>query len=99
MNGFTNSEDVFEPDEIRKCFEEEVEKVTSFLQRMEDKTPVHRHREIFKKITAGLATGGKVGLYSHFHDNAVYSIGYDHPDTVRLAYMYVSYSLIPHSYL
>lgn len=36
-------------------------------------------------------TDGTVGIYSTFHDAALYHLGYDHKDTIRLAYMSVQY--------
>jgi hypothetical protein len=41
-----------------------------------------------QKVLAGLKDS-KVGRYSHQHDTAIYRYGYDHPSTIRLAYMFV----------
>jgi RNA-dependent RNA polymerase len=35
-----------------------------------------------------------VGKYSTFHEIATYLHGYDHPDTIRMAYMYGSFILL-----
>ena len=48
-----------------------------------------RNVELCKKLLLGLAED-KVGKYSTFHENAMYSVGYNHPETVRLAYMFVT---------
>jgi hypothetical protein len=35
----------------------------------------------------------QVGLYSYFHDNAIWRHGYNHPNSISMAYMYVPYFL------
>ncbi|KAF9244585.1 RNA dependent RNA polymerase-domain-containing protein [Melanogaster broomeanus] len=39
-------------------------------------------------LLAGLQDTTQVGKYSNFHDVAIYTRGYSHPDTIRLAYMF-----------
>ncbi|KAF9229158.1 hypothetical protein BS17DRAFT_742893 [Gyrodon lividus] len=39
-------------------------------------------------LLAGLQDTSSVGKYSNFHDIAIYTLGYSHPDTIRLAYMF-----------
>ncbi|KIJ68575.1 hypothetical protein HYDPIDRAFT_106781 [Hydnomerulius pinastri MD-312] len=39
-------------------------------------------------LLAGLQDISSVGKYSNFHDVAIYTLGYAHPETIRLAYMF-----------
>ncbi|KIJ21861.1 hypothetical protein PAXINDRAFT_95343 [Paxillus involutus ATCC 200175] len=39
-------------------------------------------------LLAGLQDTSSVGKYSNFHDVAIYTLGYSHEDTIRLAYMF-----------
>lgn len=43
-------------------------------------------------LLGALRDASFVGSYSNWHDNAVYKLGYDHPETIRLAYMQVQFS-------
>ncbi|KAI5121840.1 hypothetical protein M0805_003273 [Coniferiporia weirii] len=89
VNGFTNSRVVDAPEDLRDRFEREIEKVSSFLSRVKDMPVLAKERELYKKLLLGLSDS-KVGLYSMFHDNAVYYLGYDSPEAVRLAYMFTT---------
>ncbi|THH11616.1 hypothetical protein EW145_g546 [Phellinidium pouzarii] len=89
VNSFTNSPVVDEPKNLRDRFEREVERVSSFLFRVKDMPVQLMERELCKKLLHGLSES-KVGLYSQFHDNAVYYLGYDHPETIMLAYMFTT---------
>ena len=40
-------------------------------------------------LLGGLRDISSVGKYSNFHDMAIYTLGYAHEETIRLAYMYV----------
>lgn len=86
VNDFKNSSIVDEPADLRDNFEREVEPVSAFLSRVEPLSQYHKQYELCRKLLLGLSDS-KVGLYSLFHDNAVYRLGYNHPDTIRLAYM------------
>lgn len=39
-------------------------------------------------LLGGLQSNTQVGRYSNFHDVAVYTLGYSHMETIRLAYMF-----------
>jgi hypothetical protein len=69
-----------------QCFEEHVESVTSFHNHLARSTPDEAHKLVLRAVLRSLEDG-KVGMYSKFHTNAVYTKGYSHPDTIRLAYM------------
>lgn len=86
MNGFNQPITVREPPDLRDNFEREVEEVTAFMERTSKLPTLSKERELCMKLLLGLSDS-KVGLYSQFHDNASYSQGYNHSETVRLAYM------------
>ncbi|KZS95473.1 hypothetical protein SISNIDRAFT_452100 [Sistotremastrum niveocremeum HHB9708] len=44
--------------------------------------------EVRDCILAPLSNAALVGAYSNYHDYSVYTKGYDHPDTIRLAHMF-----------
>ena len=84
VNAFENHALVDPPNKLLEAnFEREIEKVSEFLVNCSSKS---REREVFKRLLLGLSDT-KVGQYSNFHENAVYHLGYNHPETVRLAYM------------
>ncbi|EJD03544.1 uncharacterized protein FOMMEDRAFT_154620 [Fomitiporia mediterranea MF3/22] len=89
VDAFSNSDYVAEPPTVRAAFQEEVEKVSVFLDRMKGMGREERRTEIAKKVLTGLSDG-KVGLYSNMHDNVVYSTGYNNSEAIRLAYMFTT---------
>jgi len=72
-------------DLLTRNFLREVETVVKFSQRV-SLQPSTSQREFQKVLLLGL-TDAKVGLYSGFHDNAVYQFGYASKEAVRMAYM------------
>jgi RNA-dependent RNA polymerase len=66
-------------------FHREIETVVKFSQRISSQ-PSTAQREFQKVLMLGFADT-KVGLYSNFHDNAVYKFGYGSEEAVRMAYM------------
>ncbi|RPD82709.1 hypothetical protein L226DRAFT_35401 [Lentinus tigrinus ALCF2SS1-7] len=46
-----------------------------------------RRRKLQEALLCGLVTA-PIGQYSSFHENAIYMNGYDHPDTIRIAFMF-----------
>lgn len=87
MKSFRQPETVDEPPVVRGCFEQEVEEVSTFLERIKGMPARLRERERLRKVAKSLSNSYVVGMYSRFHDNAVYSLGYSHAETIRLAYM------------
>ncbi|KII94231.1 hypothetical protein PLICRDRAFT_675257 [Plicaturopsis crispa FD-325 SS-3] len=77
------------PDFLEKNFEKDVELVPAFLARIRNMSP-QVAQEAFQGILLLSLADTKVGLYSTFHDYAVYIFGYDHPFTIRLAYMFTT---------
>ena len=87
VDAFQEPELVLEPPEFRqKNFYPQIEKVKDFQDRIAELPPTVQQHELGKMLLLGLSDN-KVGLYSNFHDNAVYSRGYDDPVTIRLAFM------------
>jgi RNA-dependent RNA polymerase len=67
-------------------FEREVEQVKDFDRRAAKLSAKEAQTEFQKVLLLGLAET-KVGLYSKFHDLAVYERGYASAAAIRLAYM------------
>ncbi|KAH8119803.1 RNA dependent RNA polymerase-domain-containing protein [Phellopilus nigrolimitatus] len=89
VDAFENSRIVDPPSDLRSGFEREIEEVSAFISRVADLPALLKERELLKKLLSGLSDS-KVGLYSKFHDNAAYSLGYDSPEAIRLAYMFTT---------
>jgi len=70
-------------------FEEHVESVTSFHSHLARSNPDDAHKLCLRAVLRSLEDGN-VGKYSRFHANAVYTKGYSHPETIRLAYMFTT---------
>lgn len=83
---FENSAVFDAPPDLRDSFEQEVEAVSSFLDRVSGLLQPQKESAYCRKLLSGLSDS-KVGLYSQFHDNACYKLGYDNEETIRLAYM------------
>ena len=78
------------PNFLEEHFEQKAESVVSFGGRVALLPPVDLHSEFQSVLLSGLRDR-KIGKYSTLHDNAVFVYGYDHPETLRLAYMCVFY--------
>ncbi|KAH7911585.1 RNA dependent RNA polymerase-domain-containing protein [Hygrophoropsis aurantiaca] len=86
---FKNSSFSEAPGDISEAFERQVEQVKDFDKRVSI-LPNERAQEEFQKVLLlGLAET-KVGLYSNFHDIAVYEHGYSSAIAIRLAYMFTT---------
>lgn len=86
MESFTNSRVVDAPHDLRSNFESEIEIVSDFLRRTSTMETIVKDYYLSQELLLGLQDS-KVGLYSTFHESSVFRRGYDHPTTVRLAYM------------
>ena len=84
---FRQPQTVREPAGLMLNFEplDEVPSVASVLARM-DSDPSRRDAILHEHLLSGMAES-KTGLYSKFHDNSVYELGYNHPITIRNAFM------------
>jgi len=74
------------PVDLRNDFEQEVEHLLDFDRRVSKLSDKEAQTAFQKVLLLGLAET-KRGLYSSFHDAAVYQRGYDSTTAVRLAYM------------
>ncbi|KLO20599.1 hypothetical protein SCHPADRAFT_816328 [Schizopora paradoxa] len=89
VDTFKNAKTVREPNDLRDNFQPEIEKVSAFCDRISNMDDATQAYELGKKLLAGLSDS-KVGMYSRFHENVVYSRGYSDPEAIRLAYMFTT---------
>ncbi|EDR15354.1 uncharacterized protein LACBIDRAFT_301565 [Laccaria bicolor S238N-H82] len=68
-------------------FEREVESVPDFCCRALSLEEAASHKAFQEVLLLNLNVS-QVGLYSTFHENAIWKYGYSHPETVRLAYIF-----------
>lgn len=88
MNSFNNSKLILEPAGLRDEFEMIVESVSEFEVSRRSLPAPRREQLLVNRLLSGLLDT-KVGLYSIFHENAMYYKGYKDPETIRLAFMSV----------
>ena len=69
-------------------FQRHVETVTAFSERV-GTMPTRAAQKAFQEVCLLGLHDSKVGLYSNFHDFAIWKHGLDSPEAVRMAYMYV----------
>ncbi|KAG6380657.1 RNA dependent RNA polymerase-domain-containing protein [Boletus reticuloceps] len=77
------------PSNLSDSFERRVEHVTNFDRRITDLGPKPAQQEFQRILLLGLEET-RVGLYSLFHDAAVYEYGYGNPRAIHLAYMFTT---------
>ncbi|KAG2075104.1 hypothetical protein BDR04DRAFT_1091949 [Suillus decipiens] len=77
------------PVDLRNDFEREVEHLLDFDQRVSKLSDKEAQTAFQRVLLLGLAET-KRGLYSGFHDAAVYQHGYDSTTAIRLAYMFTT---------
>lgn len=78
------------PANLSTFFEREVECVTDFDDRVSLLKPKEAQQALQKVLLLGLAET-RVGLYSKYHDAAVYESGYGSQKAIHLAYMLVGF--------
>jgi hypothetical protein len=88
VEAFTNADEKYsiEPEGLDRCFSRDNEKVDAFLQRFACQPPEEKVFAMQQFLLGSLRDTSAVGVYSIMHDNAIHSLGYSHPRTVRLAY-------------
>ena len=89
MESFVQPPMVREPDGLMDNFEPldavpSVKSVTELMEKDTDSEMVLR-----KHLLTGLSDS-RTGLYSMFHENTIWQYGYNHPNTIRNAFMSVS---------
>ncbi|KAJ7608107.1 RNA dependent RNA polymerase-domain-containing protein [Mycena polygramma] len=87
---FTNAPTGYseEPPSVSAGFLTENETVEEFLERTKLASEEEKISNMQDYLLGGLSGSPVVGKYSNWHLNAVYSLGYTHPETIRLAYMF-----------
>lgn len=76
------------PPDIKSNFKRENEQVVEFLARvahLDDASKIYKLQEY---LLGAVCDTSVVGKYSKFHEIAIYTLGYTHAETIRLAYMY-----------
>ena len=76
------------PSGIKSYFKRENEEVATFLTKvahLDDTAKIYKLQEY---LLGAVRDTSVVGKYSKFHETAIYTLGYTHPETIRLAYMY-----------
>ena len=76
-----------EPPDVAEGFSTVNESVSDFLARTRSQSDSANIRAMQQVLLANIRDRSVVGMYSNIHENAIYHLGHDHPDTVRLAYM------------
>ncbi|KAJ3501661.1 hypothetical protein NMY22_g18849 [Coprinellus aureogranulatus] len=85
---FVNKPLTEEPAGLKEAtFEQNIVSVQSFCSKAKDMAGAKAQEWYLEFILKDLITPQK-GMYSMFHDNSVSRFGYDHPDTIRLAYVF-----------
>lgn len=93
VEAFTNAPLHFSepPADIKNYFARENEDVTAFQKKIAMISDENKIHQVQKWLLGAVRDTTVVGKYSTFHETATYLYGYDHPDTIRLAYMYGSF--------
>lgn len=89
VDNFKTSSRCEEPKGVREAFEREVEHVKDFDKRISGLSLKEAQQALQKVLLLGLAET-KVGLYSKFHDLAVYTKGYASQEAIKLAFMFTT---------
>ncbi|RDX50511.1 hypothetical protein OH76DRAFT_1348782 [Lentinus brumalis] len=91
VESFENSKIFTAPDNFLKDnFEDQgkIQQVSALTTEMDQSAdPDARRGKLQEALLCGLVTA-PIGQYSSMHENAIYMNGYDHPDTVRIAFMF-----------
>ncbi|WVF65849.1 hypothetical protein IAT40_000586 [Kwoniella sp. CBS 6097] len=88
---FKNAEDHFAepPDNFEsENFDKEVVQGTTFLNEVEGESEDTSIAKMQRWLLGAVKGEELVGKYSDWHGNATYKLGYDHPETIRLARMF-----------
>ena len=76
------------PPDINENFKRDNEEVVNFRARVDPLDDAAKIYEFQEHLLTAVRDTSVVGKYSKFHDAAIYTLGYTHPETIRLAYMY-----------
>ncbi|TFK66173.1 hypothetical protein BDN72DRAFT_158598 [Pluteus cervinus] len=89
VRAFDNKNLFREPEDLKGFFESQVEKVSQFRERVQ-RLPKQEAQEAFQEVLLLGLFDAKVGMYSAFHEYAIEKYGYDHPETIRIAYLFAT---------
>lgn len=89
VNSFQNADEKYsyEPEGLPESFSQNTEKVVDVLERIKEDSPISQVQQIQKFLLGAIRDTSMVGKYSSYHDHAIYTLGYNHPETIRLSYM------------
>lgn len=76
-----------EPESVERCFESQIKTVSQFMESCKDMSELGKIQHFQEHALASVRSRSLVGQYSSYYDYAVYTLGYNHPDTRRLAFM------------
>ncbi|KAG1757697.1 RNA dependent RNA polymerase-domain-containing protein [Suillus lakei] len=76
------------PDNLSENFHKNTLRVDEFLEQHQGSKLVDLIPRLQSFLLGGLRDISSVGKYSNLHDVAVYTLGYAHNETIRLAYMF-----------
>lgn len=90
VTAFENSPVVSQTPDLLENFEptKSIQRVASMKRALDRSSPSQARLKLQKCLLSGLSDS-KVGVYSRFHEIAIYWFGYDDPKTIRIADMYV----------
>lgn len=77
-----------EQDFIEKYFKRDEDDVATFLAQVASWDDAAKNYKLQEYLLGAVRDTSVVGKYSNFHGAATYTLGYTHPETIRLAYMY-----------
>ncbi|KAI0684509.1 RNA dependent RNA polymerase-domain-containing protein [Cytidiella melzeri] len=91
VNAFKQPDMVREPHHLMSNFEplSAVPTVATVLHRMDRADSKAQDTILREHLLTGL-TENRTGIYSKFHGNAIYQFGYNHPATIRNAFMFTT---------
>lgn len=75
------------PSDIKNYFSRENEEVKAFQNKIATISVHNKIRQFQHHLLGAVRDTSIVGKYSTFHEIAIYTLGYAHPETIRLAYM------------
>lgn len=73
---------------IDDYFERDKEDVATFLTHVASGDDAAKIQKLQEYLLGAVRDTSVVGKYSNFHGAATYTLGYSHPETIRLAKMY-----------
>ena len=73
---------------IDDYFERDKEDVATFLTQVASGDDAAKIQKLQEYLLGAVRDTSVVGKYSNFHGAATYTLGYSHPETIRLAKMY-----------